>query len=102
MSEVQQLIVPVGERASASGRRSRLGHVGEHSTVAGPTVSETTESAPPVPVPTLVYVYAKDPILRAGIASQLRRSPMVCLVDTCELDPEGVPVIIADELRDDV
>jgi DNA-binding NarL/FixJ family response regulator len=49
-----------------------------------------------------VYVYAKDGILRAGVAGQLRSSPQVTLADEYGFDKTGVAVIAADEASDDV
>ena len=43
-----------------------------------------------------VYVYANDPILQAGVGSQLRGSPEVVLVDESELDEADVVVVVTD------
>jgi DNA-binding NarL/FixJ family response regulator len=43
-----------------------------------------------------VYVYANDPILQAGVSSQLRGIPEVTLVDQSELDQADVAVVVAD------
>jgi DNA-binding NarL/FixJ family response regulator len=43
-----------------------------------------------------VYVYANDPILQAGVGSQLRASPEVAVVDQSELDEADVAVIVTD------
>jgi DNA-binding NarL/FixJ family response regulator len=43
-----------------------------------------------------VYVYANDPILQAGVGSQLRESPEVCVVDQAELDRADVAIVVAD------
>ena len=43
-----------------------------------------------------VYVYANDPILQAGVGSQLRGSPEVVLVDQSELDEADVVVVVTD------
>jgi DNA-binding NarL/FixJ family response regulator len=43
-----------------------------------------------------VYVYANDPILQAGVGSQLRGSPDVVVVDQPELDQADVAVVVAD------
>lgn len=43
-----------------------------------------------------VYVYANDPILRAGVVSQLRDSPEVAVVDQGELDEAEVAVVVTD------
>jgi len=43
-----------------------------------------------------VYVYANDPILQAGVGSQLRGSPEVVVVDQSELDQADVAIVVAD------
>jgi DNA-binding NarL/FixJ family response regulator len=43
-----------------------------------------------------VYVYANDPILQAGVSSQLRGSPEVAVVDQSELDQADVAIVVAD------
>jgi len=43
-----------------------------------------------------VYVYANDPILQAGVSSQLRGSQEVVLVDQSELDQADVAIVVAD------
>ena len=43
-----------------------------------------------------VYVYANDPILQAGVGSQLRASPEVAVVDQSELDEADVAVVVTD------
>jgi DNA-binding NarL/FixJ family response regulator len=42
------------------------------------------------------YVYANDPILQAGVISQLRLSPEVTVVDQCDLDDADVAVVVTD------
>lgn len=46
--------------------------------------------------PISVYVYANDPILQAGVGSQLRGSPEVAVVDQSELDQADVAIVVAD------
>lgn len=41
-----------------------------------------------------VYVYANDPILQAGVVSQLRASPGMAVVDQSELDEASVAVVV--------
>ncbi|MBA3338189.1 MAG: response regulator transcription factor [Geodermatophilaceae bacterium] len=53
-------------------------------------------------VPVLAYVYASDPILQAGVISQLRTQPEVRVVDEAELDDAAVAVVVADVLDDEV
>ena len=43
-----------------------------------------------------VYVYANDPILQAGVGSQLRGSPEVAVVDQSELDQADVAIVVTD------
>ena len=43
-----------------------------------------------------VYVYANDPILQAGVGSQLRGSPEVVVVDQAELDQADVAIVVTD------
>lgn len=43
-----------------------------------------------------VYLYANDPILQAGVGSQLRDSPEVALVDQSELDQADVAIVVTD------
>ena len=45
-----------------------------------------------------VFVYAKDPISQAGIASQLRLRAEVLVVDEAEIDDAAVAVLVLDEL----
>lgn len=49
-----------------------------------------------------VYVYARDPISQAGVASQLAERPEVVVVDQGELDDAQVAVVIADVVDDAV
>lgn len=43
-----------------------------------------------------VYVYANDPILQAGVGSQLRGSPDVAVVDQTEPDRADVAIVVTD------
>ena len=43
-----------------------------------------------------VYLYANDPILQAGVGSQLRGSPQVVVVDQSELDQADVAIVVTD------
>jgi len=98
MSEVQPVaMAPVG-LAEASSRRPKPGRPASHpgaGTRAGHPASAGT------PTPTRVYVFAKDAILRAGVASQLRRSPSVTLAEDHAVDPDGVAVVVCDEICED-
>lgn len=48
-----------------------------------------------------VYVYAADPVLRAGVASQLRMQADVMVVEQQSLPASGVAVVAADALDAD-
>ena len=52
--------------------------------------------------PISVYVYANDPILQAGVVSQLHASPEVVVVDQAELDEANVAVVVTDLVDDTV
>lgn len=43
-----------------------------------------------------VYVYGNDPILQAGVGSQLRACPDVVVVNQSELDEADVAIVVAD------
>jgi DNA-binding NarL/FixJ family response regulator len=49
-----------------------------------------------------VYVYANDPILQAGVGSQLRGRPEVAVVDQSELDEADVAVVVTDLVDESV
>lgn len=46
--------------------------------------------------PVSVYVYSNDPILQAGVSSQLRGRPEVAVVDQARLDDAAVAIVVAD------
>jgi DNA-binding NarL/FixJ family response regulator len=48
-----------------------------------------------------VLVHARDPISRAGVASQLRHRPELLLIDGEDRTPAKVAVIVTDEVDDD-
>jgi DNA-binding NarL/FixJ family response regulator len=50
--------------------------------------------------PISVYVYANDPILQAGVVSQLRAGPEMAVVDQTELDEADVAVVVTDLVDD--
>lgn len=52
--------------------------------------------------PISVYVYANDPILQAGVISQLRAGPEMAVVDQTELDEADVAVVVTDLVDDTV
>ncbi len=52
--------------------------------------------------PVTTYVYADDPILQAGVSTQLRMRPEIRVVDATDLDHAEVAVVVADLLDDDV
>ena len=45
-----------------------------------------------------VFVYARDPISRAGVATQLRSRPEIRVVDDGEIDSAAVAVVVAEEV----
>jgi DNA-binding NarL/FixJ family response regulator len=49
-----------------------------------------------------VYVYANDPILQAGVSSQLRGSPEVAVLDQPDLDRADVAIVAADAVDETV
>jgi DNA-binding NarL/FixJ family response regulator len=100
MSEVHDLLLPPAHRAGASKRRPSGPVLTIHSGGRDPDglspVADVGERA------LQVYVYAKDAILRAGIASQLRRSANVALADEYRPDSSGVAIVVTDELGEEV
>src|ERR1700704_6877528 len=48
-----------------------------------------------------VFVYARDPISQAGLASQLQGRPEVLVVGEEELDMAAVAVVVADDVDDE-
>src|SRR5262245_40048687 len=50
---------------------------------------------------TTAFVYAVDPISRAGVAAELRSFPEVAVVTEDRLDPTTVVVAVTDRLSDD-
>jgi len=100
MSEVHDLLLPPAHRAGLSKRRPSgpvlTIHSGGLNAEGLAPVADVGERA------LQVYVYAKDAILRAGIASQLRRSPDVVLADEYRPDSAGVAIIATDELGEEV
>ena len=55
-----------------------------------------------MPAPIATYVYADDPILQAGVASQLRMRPEIKVLGPGEIDTAEVAVIVADTLDQEV
>lgn len=49
-----------------------------------------------------VYVYANDPISQAGVASQLRQRPELCIVDQADIDEAEIAIVIADTVDPEV
>jgi DNA-binding NarL/FixJ family response regulator len=43
-----------------------------------------------------IYVYAEDPVLQAGVASQIRRRPELLVVEDTEIDSAAVAVVVSD------
>ncbi len=52
--------------------------------------------------PVRTYVYADDPILQAGVITQLRMRPEVRVLDASELDSAQVAVVVADLVDDEL
>jgi DNA-binding NarL/FixJ family response regulator len=48
------------------------------------------------------YVYASDPISRAGVASQLRARPEIQVMDDAELDQAQVALIVTDLVEEEI
>ena len=48
-----------------------------------------------------VFIYARDPLSQAGIASQLRGRPEVLVVDDGDVDAASVALVVADEVDDE-
>jgi DNA-binding NarL/FixJ family response regulator len=48
-----------------------------------------------------VFIYARDPLSQAGIASQLRGRPEVLVVDDADIDAATVALVVADEVDDE-
>src|SRR5207245_5803406 len=48
-----------------------------------------------------VFIYARDPLSQAGIASQLRGRPEVKVVDDADVDTAAVALVVADEVDDE-
>ena len=48
-----------------------------------------------------VFIYARDPLSQAGIASQLRGRPEVLVVDDADVDAATVALVVADEVDEE-
>ena len=83
MSEVHQLVLQGATPGVAAVLRPRTGRSSLHPSQWDGREAGLPATPPPLPGdgPTRVYVYARDGILRAGVASQLRRSPQVRLTE---------------------
>jgi DNA-binding NarL/FixJ family response regulator len=103
MSDIRQLVLDKPARAVTPVLRPLTARPGTHSTPwIGHLQSHVADSAAPAEGPTRVYVYAKDAILRTGVASQLRRSPQVKLAEEYGFDSGGVAVIAADDVCEEL
>ena len=100
MSEVHDLLLPPAHRAGVSKRRPSGPVLTIHS--GGRDTSSLAPVATAGSRALQVYVYAKDAILRAGIASQLRRSPDLALAEEYRPDSAGVAIIATDDLGEEV
>jgi DNA-binding NarL/FixJ family response regulator len=103
MSDIRQLVLDEPARAVAPVLRPLTARPGTHATPwIGHLQSHVAPSQAPAEGPTRVYVYAKDAILRTGVASQLRRSPQVKLAEEYGFDAEGVAIVAADEVGEEL
>ena len=66
------------------------------------TTASRRTTVPASPELARVYLYGKDVVLLAGVASQLRRSGRVHLAEEHRFDAGGVAVVAADEVGDEV
>ena len=48
-----------------------------------------------------VFVYARDPVSQAGIASQLRARPEVVVLESDDVDSAAVAVVVADDVDEE-
>jgi DNA-binding NarL/FixJ family response regulator len=100
MSEVHDLVLPLASRGGAATRRPKGARPISH-----PTVWDSDRrlsAVEPETEATRVYLYAKDTILRAGVATQLRRSPQIMLAEEYGPDGSGVAIVVADELDEEL
>ncbi len=103
MSEIHQLVLSESAPAVAPVHRARVGRTPPHAASWDGRVGSHIGDAPTANEgPTRVYIYAKDGILRAGVASQLRRSPQIKLAEDYGYDEGGVAVVAADEVGDEM
>jgi DNA-binding NarL/FixJ family response regulator len=101
MSDIRQLMVEEPARDLSRVLRPMSARSSSH-----PTTWDRDSSSPleesPADGPTRVYVYAKDGILRAGVASQLRRSPQIKLAEEYGFDAGGVAIVASDEVGEEL
>ena len=103
MSEIHQLVLSEPARVVAPGASAAAGRSATHPAAwDGRLPSHVAELPGAAEGPTRVYIYAKDGILRAGVASQLRRSPQVKLAEEYGFDAGGVAVVAADEVGEEM
>jgi DNA-binding NarL/FixJ family response regulator len=100
MSDVHDLVLSPVLRAGVGTRRPKGPVLAVHT--GGWEADRRTSAGEEAASAVRVYVYAKDAILRAGVASQLRRSAGVLLADEYRPDRAGVAIVVTDELGDDV
>ncbi len=100
MSNVQELALSPVLRVGESMRRPNGPVLTIHN---GGWEADHRSSADGEPTaPVRVYVYARDAVLRAGVASQLRRCAGVLLADEYRPDRAGVALVVTDDLGEDV
>ncbi len=94
MSEAQHLVLDADR---AGPRRRRPGPTADHPGGIGLRSGVVRDASR-----LSVYLYARDAILREGVARQLRQDPSVDLLESGAVDPSGVAVIVADDLHGEV
>jgi len=99
MSEVHDLVLQSAARTAVSVRRPKGARPSSHPAVWDADHRTPAEGSSRA---VRVYVYAKDAILRAGVASQLRRCVDVALAEEYRPDTAGVAIIVTDELGEEV
>jgi DNA-binding NarL/FixJ family response regulator len=104
MSEVHSLVLEGAAPGVAAVLRPHNGRSSLHPSQWDGREAGLPASPPPLPAdgPTRVYVYARDGILRAGVASQLRRSPQVRLTEDAGFDSGGISIVAADEVCEEL
>jgi DNA-binding NarL/FixJ family response regulator len=100
MSDVQELVLPPGLRAGVGALRPDGPVLTVHN--GGWEADHPSATHDDLVSPVRVYIYAKDAVLRAGVASQLRRIASIQLASEYRPDRAAVAMVVADELGEDV